>query len=352
VPQLCDEVIVTTERLRFAAATFTQRAPWSAHATSQSWRRDALASAITGHCGELILDTLAHRAADLGLHPFLQDHLHQAADATRHAWTAWRAVAMEWDLLSTGINRRHGLSRVAIAADDLVLRLGRMAYSNPGWTPACGDASIPQTPADLAPGDTYLRNVLAAVHRAMDAVTQIAIQDRYCVHGAFTEGRLYTPTRLLPADYDIPYRYTPTPASRAQPLLNGYDLAVQTSSTATAALDNLAIAAETPSRALAIARQLTPLHAPGQGYRKSLRHQGRQANAAPPVGHLEHSLRDLHISDPDLLLRAASIDEATRDITGEAITKANRRETIVDHESSPALAMDHRPSPRPMRPAI
>jgi hypothetical protein len=123
VPQLCDEVIVATERLRFAAATFTDRAPWSAHATSQSWRRDALASAITGRCSELILDTLAHRAAGLGLDSAVQAHLHHAADATPHAWMAWRAVAMEWDLLSTGTNRRGGLSRVATEADDLVLRL-------------------------------------------------------------------------------------------------------------------------------------------------------------------------------------------------------------------------------------
>jgi hypothetical protein len=154
---------------------------------------------------------------------------------------------MGWDLLNTGTNRRSGLSPVAAETDDLVLRAGRMAYSNPRWMPACGDASITRTPADLAPDSAHLRSVVAAVDHAIDAVAQIAIQDRDCVHKAFTEGRRYIATRLLPADCDIPYRYTPVPSPRAQPLLSGYDATVETCIGAVIALDGLAIAIEAPS---------------------------------------------------------------------------------------------------------
>ena len=151
LPELCDGVMITAERLRQAAVAFTRRAHWSAQATSQSWRRDALASAITGHGSELILRGLAHRAAELGMSPAVVTQLHHTAESLRRAWTAWRAVTGEWDTLSTGLDRPKGLSLVAAEAGGLVLRIGRIAYRNPGWTPACSDASRFRDPADLAP---------------------------------------------------------------------------------------------------------------------------------------------------------------------------------------------------------
>lgn len=36
------------------------------------------------------------------------------------------------DLLSTGTHKRAGISQVAAEMDDLVLRIGRLAYRNPG----------------------------------------------------------------------------------------------------------------------------------------------------------------------------------------------------------------------------
>ena len=105
LPELCDGVTVTAERLRQAAVAFTRRAHWSVQATSQSWRRDALASAITGHGSELILRGLARRAAELGMSPAVVTQLHHAAESLRHAWTAWRAVTGEWHTLSTGLDR-------------------------------------------------------------------------------------------------------------------------------------------------------------------------------------------------------------------------------------------------------
>jgi hypothetical protein len=71
VAELCQRLPVTAERLRHAALAFTARARWSPAATSRSWRRDALAAAITSHASELVLHTLAQRADQLGMEPLL-----------------------------------------------------------------------------------------------------------------------------------------------------------------------------------------------------------------------------------------------------------------------------------------
>jgi hypothetical protein len=98
VPGLCESVITTAARLQYGAVTFARTARWSAQATSASWRHDALASAITADSGEVIIRSLGQRAASLGLHPAIQAHLDNSAQALKLACTAWRAVTGEWDL--------------------------------------------------------------------------------------------------------------------------------------------------------------------------------------------------------------------------------------------------------------
>jgi hypothetical protein len=347
--ELCDGVIITAERLRQAAAAFARRARWSAQATSQSWRRDALASAITGHGSELILHGLAHRAAGLGMSPAVQTQLHHAAGLLHRAWTTWRAVTGAWDTLSTGLDRPKGLSLVAAEAGGLVLRIGRIAYRNPGWTPTSGNASRTREPADLAPDVADLRAVVASVHHATDAITRIADQDSRCVHDAFAQGWLYLPTRLLPGDYDIPYRYTPAPLFKAQPLLTSYTLAVEACTAASAALDELALAVEAPSRTLAWARRLASVDQRYPRPPDGPWHPGPRSAAVPHPGRIEHSLRDLKINDPDLLTRAATIDEAARVITAEATIKATRAEIMTDATAQSASRAQHASGRRPPR---
>jgi hypothetical protein len=62
VADLCARIPVTAERLRHATLHVATRAHRSPPATFLSWRRDALACAITGHASELILRTLAEGA--------------------------------------------------------------------------------------------------------------------------------------------------------------------------------------------------------------------------------------------------------------------------------------------------
>ena len=147
-------MITTAARLQYVAASFARNARWSMQATSASWRHDALASAITADSSEVIIRSLAQRAASLGLHPAIQAHLDTSARAVKLSCTAWRAVTGEWDLLSTGTHKRPGLSPVAAEMDDLLLRIGRLAYRNPGWTPACGDATLSASPPISSPTPT------------------------------------------------------------------------------------------------------------------------------------------------------------------------------------------------------
>jgi hypothetical protein len=355
VPELCECAIVAAERLRHASLAFASVAEWSPTATSKSWRRDALGSAITGHGSEFILRALAERAGQLSADPAVGPQLLHAAQAMEQAWTAWRAVSHAWDTLTTGAHRDAGLTPVAAELGDLVLMVGRLAYHNPQWTPDFGRTSPIRPAADLAPGLGDITLVLTAVHHAADAVTRIAIEDRQAVRTAAGGRRLCIPTRLLPDRYDIPQPYAPAPRHQTDALFATYAAAVDASTRATAILDNLAVAIDAPSSVLAAARA-----APTSQHQRDA-HSGRQqqpihpSDTQPQPGHLEQMLRNLKISEPALLLRAAAIDEAASELTMEAKAQSQRRAAAQDIPRPP-LAGPHagtktsnQPAPRPAR---
>ena len=329
VHQLCERIPRTAERLRYAAFTFATRARWSPAAASLSWRRDALASAITSHASEFILRTLTERATQLGLEPAFRARLHEAADGMAQAWASWRAVTDHWDIVTTGTSRGAGLTPVAAEISDLVLRAGRLAYRNPHWTPDYGDASLLRDPAGLAQVPSGIVTVLAAVHQSADAISRIAAADHQAVLDAATSNRLYVPTRVLPENYDIPHPYAPAPRSHSGALLAAYNTAIDATTRITAALDDLATAVNAPSNLLAAAR-----HASATTRQQPPRQQGQQPAAKPPLatpvpGRTEQALRKLRIRDPALLLRAAVIDQAASDLVTEAAVKAGSRNSIT-----------------------
>ena len=333
---LCERIPVTAERLRHAALAFAAGARWSPAATSLSWRRDALASAITSHASELVLRTLAERADQLGMQPLFGARLRTAACHMVRVWQSWRAVADQWDIVTTGAVRGAGLTPVAAEIGDLALRAGRLAYRNPHWTPACSHASLSRDPADLAyaPGDII--TVLATVHHAADAIGRIAASDRDSVTAAAAENRLYVPVRLLSDKYDIPRPYTPAPRPHTEALLAAYHTAAKAASRVTAFLDDLAVAADAPSSVLAAARQASTATRPSPG-----RQDNQQAPAQPPIvtpvpGWTEHTLHNLQIRDPALLLRAAVIDEAAHELVTEAVAKIQSRDVVANQTSRSA----------------
>jgi hypothetical protein len=338
VSELCEGVTTTAGRLQYGAAAFARTARWSAQATSASWRHDALASAIVADSSSLIMRGLVRRAAGLGLSPAIQAHLENGARALKFACTAWRAVTGEWDLLTTGAHKRAGLSAVAAEMDDLVLRIGRLAYRNPGWRPDCGDASLARQAADLVPDAGGISTVLAAVHHATDTLTHIAVTDQRCVRQAAADHRLYIPTRLLPEDYDVPHPYSPAPRSRVTALLDGYLLAVKTCTAATAALDALAVAARAPSRILTTAHalpEITGLRRPPASHTPPQARSERLPPMNMQSGHVEGAVRELELTEPALLLRAAAVDEAARELLAEASAKAQHQAT--SHQATHAV---------------
>jgi hypothetical protein len=258
VSDLSHGTIVTAERLRHAVLAWARQASWSPIATSASWRKDALASAIIGHASEFILRGLTERARQLAVGPPICAQLHGAADASSQAWPTWRAIAHHWDIASTGIHRGTGPTPVAAEFADLVLRIGRLAYRNQHWTPARAHASHIRDPADLAPAPADLTFVVAAVHTAADAIGRIAAGDREAVRAAAADRRLYVPTFTRTNAAVIRRRYRAASSARVDEILASYDEAIEVSTHLTSKLGDLALALDAPTWPLAALRAQSP----------------------------------------------------------------------------------------------
>jgi hypothetical protein len=281
VSDLCHGVVVTAERLRHAVLAFAHQAHWSPAATSASWRKDALAAAITGHASELILRCLTDRASQLAAGPAICAQLQSAAEVTSQARPKWRAIAHHWDIASTGIHRGAGPTPVAAEFGDLVLRIGRLAYRNQHWTPARTHSSHTRNPADLAPAPDDITSVVAAVHTTADAITRIAAGDREAVRTA-ADHRLYVPAITRTNAAVIRRRYRPASPSQVDTIMAAYDDAIEASTRTTRKLDDLALALDAPTWPLAAQRVPSPRAA------RSFQPGGTSTphkSANPPAGH-------------------------------------------------------------------
>jgi hypothetical protein len=213
-----------------------------------------LASAIIVHASELIMRGLTERARQLTLGPAICEQLHSAADVSSQAWPKFRAIAHHWDIAGTGIHQLAGPTLVTAEFEDLVLRIGRLAYRNQQWTPAHAQASHIRNPADLAPTLGDITSVVAAVHTAADAITHIAAGDREAVRAAAADQRLYAPAFTRTNAAVVRRRYRPASPSRVDEILASYDDAIATSTLVTGKLDDLATALDAPTWPLAALR--------------------------------------------------------------------------------------------------
>jgi hypothetical protein len=167
----------------------------------------------------------------------------------------------------------------------------------------------------------------------------IAVTDRRCARRAAADGRVYIPTRLLPADNDIPYPYVRAPRSRITALLDKYHLVVKTCTAATAAFDDLALAIQTPSQVLAMTHSVIEGETPNRGWPSPVMFSspiGRPeldtlTEDPVPTGHLENAVRSLHLTEPALVVRAAAIDEAARGFLAEVLARVAHQATAADH---------------------
>jgi hypothetical protein len=338
VPRLCDGITVTAGRLRYAARAFAPTARWAPESTSLSWRRDALASAITTHSSAFILRRLTERASQLAYGTDTQTQLRSAAALMDKAWPAWHKVACQWDTITTGRHPPGSLTPTAAEIGDLALRIGRLARRDPHWTPARTGLGLIRNPASLAPSPGDLSAVLAAVHHATDALVRIASEDRQAIRDAAADRRLYLPAHLLPADDQNPRQHVSIRWPRARRLLATYTAAIEATTRTLIALDKLAITTGAPSRSLAQARTLKarPAHDELTAPNPRATGPGPHDFPQPAPGAIGQVIRDLHITEPATLLRATAIDQAAQALTARASVQAQRRAAALDSPTGPA----------------
>jgi hypothetical protein len=318
VSELCDGITVSASRLRAAIWGSKERASWSPIVTSGGWQWMAQAAAVTSHLGEHALRSLAIRAGQLAGLPVAATQLDDAADGLAGMRTAWQRVDRAWDAIIT--ESRLLQSPAMTEASDLVLRMGRLVWDNPHWTPARCDRAPQRTPAALAAGSAAITSVVAAAHQAVDALTRVAITDTEAVDAADRAGRLYVPTRSLPEDENVPRPFAIAPAARYRVLHDAYRAALDASMQAAHLLDKLTVVMRGPSMPLALAR----VAASFQSHRRIRIDNDNLTHALPAdttpfmashgsagqAGPLEQVMIERRVSDPALLLRASAIDNA------------------------------------------
>ena len=319
VSALCQAAITSAERIRHLAWASAQQAPWSPGMTATSLRQVALTSTVTSHNCEILLHTLAARTQQLGLAQISAD-LSAAAETAGRARSTWLYAARQISQVTT--ETRGHLSPAAAEASDLALWTGRLAYADPGWTPANGPAHPPRPPEDLAADQQDVPTAVAAVHQACETLAMLSQTERDEISASAHVGRILVPTSSLSDDYDIPRPFARAPYDRVDQLLVTYDDTAQASRQAAATVGETAVAVGAPSRILITARQATD--ATLAATPSTMAGWGAEPDTPPEPQHLpgpvENTLRGLGITSPDMLSRAADIDRAGERLIIDAAT--------------------------------
>jgi len=329
--ELAAGVAVSAERVRAATWAKAEQAAWSPAMTAESWRWTAIGAAVICDLSQTLLESLAGRpgmfAGRPGLfagRPEVALQLRAAAQTAAGACARWRDVASAWNDITT---ETRGLTGPGIPdTGDLIVRLGRLAFASPQWTPARAHSLPVRDPAHLAPGPAQFTAVIAAVHHAASAVVSLAAADMRGVDVAVRASRLHVPTRTLPEGYDVPRRFANAVPATTADLLDAYQAASDASDLAAASLDALAVTVGAPSRILSLARAAIRLGPDAIAVRGADWPPARRAaavpdgwapEASPPPGAAELAVRQRGTPDVGLLLRASVIDRAMRALTAE-----------------------------------
>jgi hypothetical protein len=246
---LHDQIAASAARIR----TRTWRNPgsymWPPPATLGTWRWHARACAITGRISEQILAGLAERSPALG-QAGLRPALEHAAIAAGTAWSSWRQTASTAALLTESLPWA-APDPIRDDLTDMMIRLGRIAYSSPRWTPAASDHAPLKDPPELAPQADDLRVVLSAVQHAADALDRVAAADLASARAA-SPGQTYQSA--------TPDRFPVTMSD----LLDLYEMTSQATGRAARAIDAPSVTADTPAAFLPVMRRVLQVTANGQ----------------------------------------------------------------------------------------
>jgi hypothetical protein len=308
ITSLCQGTTSTAERIRHATTITAPDPTWSPALTADSLSHAATCSTVISHNCQILLATLAARAAQQGSER-LADSLLGCADVGGQARTAWLHAARAWYRITT--DTRGTITPASAETADLALWTGRLAYADPGWTPALGPSHATRTPQALAPDPSDLPAVVAAVHQACETLTQIAAADHGQIRAAADAGRLLVPTRSLPDRFDIPHPFAPAPHDRIAALLDAYHEAGTASAQAAVAAAAVATDIRAPSHILTLARAATRGDSEfwPSSERESAQPGPKPRHAQGLPGPVERILQDLGVTSPAMLARASAIDQ-------------------------------------------
>ncbi|WP_066946658.1 hypothetical protein [Microtetraspora fusca] len=156
----------------------------------REWQRTALAASIITHIGTKLLTGLTRRSYELN-----PDRNHALGKALQRGTNGidgmnamWKGVRQAWEgrlpaRTATRSARQQHL-------DQVVVRLGRLLYTDPLWTPARRNAVPIKSPEMIAPTARDMVPALRSVLRVFEALTVIAEHDRRDVTRAMRAERL------------------------------------------------------------------------------------------------------------------------------------------------------------------
>jgi hypothetical protein len=338
-PETADELVqgiaASTARLQVIMRAPAADAVWSTELTADSWRWSATGAAVMSHISELTLNTLGERSGLFADGAALGGQLRSSAESAARACACWRQVATAWNEITT---ETRGLTAPSVAdTSDLVVRLGRLAFANPAWTPVRAQRAPLRDPADLAPDAAQARLVLSAIHHTAETLAHVASADMAAVTTASSAWRLFTPTRALPDYYDIPYRHGHATPARVADLLSAYKAASEASDRAVTSLDAAALAMDAPSRILALGRaarhpadDASALDNTADSPRQPAATTASSLDRAAPStsGPVERAVLELG-ADEVVLLRAVAMDNAASQLIAQARQDAGESGLLI-----------------------
>jgi len=343
--ELAEGVAVSATRLRVIARASARTAAWSPAMTADSWRWTATGAAVICNVGEIMLTTLAGQPDPSVRGTVEASQLLGAAEAAACACDRWRDVGAAWNEMTT--DTRGLFSPVIADAGDLVVRLGRLAFADPGWTPARARRAPVRGIADLAPDGRRAGVVVGAIHHAADALACMAAADLRAVRAATRGNRVHVPTRTLPETDDARYPFWNVTLAGAAALTEVYWAAVGASERLAVELDAVAVTMNAPSRIRAAARAASRAEQESRRGPRAAGDRGAGPARAPAAeldlamsagpGPVEQAVRRAGGADLIVLMRARAIDTAARKLIAEA-------KDGVRHMDQPGLESTASPS--------
>jgi hypothetical protein len=305
IEDLCQGTADSAERIRRAAALAASEAAMSPWVNAESFGYTASFSAIISHNCEILQQTLAARAAQLGAAD-LSKHLLASAKASGTARLAWLDAARAWRRIRT--DAEDEIAPAAAEASDLAHWTGRLAYSDPDWNPSLGAGHDYRRARELAPEAADFSAVLNAAHQAAKTLTAIAAADYSQIRTAALNSRiLVQKKRELAADESEPVFVRATPR-RAEILLNSYRGAGAASVQAAARIAAAATEAESQ-----------PYKIDDVQYGRQMALVAGLENPSKEMpGPVERILRELGVTEQELLNRGIALDKAATELVTEA----------------------------------